>query len=408
MLLLVGTYVPLEEGGECMSDILHCDLNNFFASVECRDNPNLSGKPVAVCGSVADRHGIVLAKNYLAKEYGIKTAESVYEALNKCPHLTIVEPHMDRYAEISREVQKIYSEYTDMVEPFGIDECWLDVTGSHYLFGSSEEIAYKIKEDVKRRLGLTISVGVSFTKVLAKLGSDMKKPDAVTVLSKDSYRDKIKNLPAGDLIGVGASTTRRLAKLRIRTIGDLINSDPDTLSRLLGKNGLWLWQAVNGYDNEEVQKIELAPPRKSAGASTTLPYDLENNSQVWQMLLLLSEEVCETLRGDQLYAGGVCIITKTNNFEYREYQRQLEYPHCSALILAEEGFKLFKERYDWHMPLRSIGIKGINLVSSDIRRQSSFFADTDRIDNFEKLDYLCDNLKSKYGRSIVLPARLYK
>lgn len=389
-----------------MSDILHCDLNNFFASVECRDNPSLSGKPVAVCGSVADRHGIVLAKNYLAKEYGIKTAESVYEALNKCPHLTIVEPHMDRYAEVSHEVRKIYLEYTDIVEPFGIDECWLDVTGSHYLFGSSEEIAYKIKEEVKRRIGLTISVGVSFTKVLAKLGSDMKKPDAVTVLLKENYKDKIRNLPASDLIGVGASTSRKLNKIRIHTLGELMDSDPDTLSRLLGKNGLWLWQAVNGCDNSEVQQMELAPPRKSAGASTTLPHDLENDSQVWQVLLSLSEEVCETLRGDHLCAGGVCVIIKTNNFEYREYQRQLEYPHCSALILAEEGFKLFKERYDWHMPLRSIGIRGINLAPSAIQRQSSLFADTERIENFEKLDYICDDLKSRYGRQMVQPARL--
>lgn len=391
-----------------MKDILHCDLNNFFASVECRDRPELKSKPVAVCGSVEDRHGIVLAKNTLAKQYGVKTAECVYEAVNKCPHLVIVEPHMDKYAEVSKQVREIYAEYTDIIEPFGIDECWLDITGSHYLYGSSEEIAYKIKEEVKARLGLTISVGVSFTKVLAKLGSDMKKPDAITVLSKDNYREKIRSLPVTDIIGVGASTSKRLSRLMIRTLGELMDTDPNVLTRLLGKSGLWLWQAVNGCDNDEVLRADALPVRKSAGASTTLPYDLCDDSQVWQVMLGLAEEVCEILRGDKLCAGGVCVITKTNSFEYREYQKQLEFPHCSALILAEEGFKLFKERYDWHMPLRSIGIRGINLVPSDMQRQSSLFADNERIENFEKLDYICDNLKSRYGKTVVLPARLCK
>ena len=192
-----------------MKDILHCDLNNFYASVEIRDNPSLADKPIAVCGSIEDRAGIVLAKNYLAKSYGIKTAETIYEAKAKCPFLVIVSPHMEKYTAVSKQVREIYSRYTDLVEPFGMDECWLDITGSHYLFGSNEKMAFDIKETVKRETGLTISVGVSFTKVLAKLGSDMKKPDAITVLSKDTYMDKIKDLAVGEMIGIGPATQRR-------------------------------------------------------------------------------------------------------------------------------------------------------------------------------------------------------
>ena len=210
------------EGGEDLDrTILHCDMNNFFASVECRNDPSLKGLPVAVCGRIEERHGIVLAKNYEAKKYGIQTGEPVIRARAKCPSLVIVDPHYDEYVKFSRLAKKIYCEYTDLVEPFGDDECWLDVSGSHALFGDGETIANIIRERIKNELGLTVSVGVSFNKVFAKLGSDMKKPDAVTVIDRKSFKEKIWHLPASDMIGVGRATAEILNGYGIHTIGQL-------------------------------------------------------------------------------------------------------------------------------------------------------------------------------------------
>lgn len=389
-----------------MRDILHCDLNNFYASVECRDNPELRGHPVAVCGSVEDRAGIVLAKNYIAKEFGVKTAEKIYEAKLKCPHLVIVPPRMHEYSRASKEVRKIYARYTDMIEPFGMDECWLDITGSHYLFGSNEEIAYRIKEEVKAELGLTISVGVSFTKVLAKLGSDMKKPDAVTVLSPLNYRKKIYPLAANELIGIGPATMRRLEKIRIHTLGDLAAADPQMLVRHLGKSGMWLWRAVNGFDDAVVHEMGYETEAKSMGNSTTLRQDLHTNEQVWQVMLSLAEEVCRRLRSSKQCAGGVCISVKTNDLDYHEFQAQLDYPINSALILAQNGFKLFLKNFDWHLPIRALGIRGINLVSSQLSRQCSLFADSDKTERLETLDKVSDRLRERFGKDIIFPARL--
>lgn len=389
-----------------MRDILHCDLNNFYASVEIRDNPSLAGHPIAVCGSVENRSGIVLAKNDLAKAYGIKTAEKIYEAKQKCRNLIIVSPSIGKYSEISKQVRSIYARFTDMIEPFGMDECWLDVTGSHYLFGSSEKIAYDIKEAVKRETGLTISVGVSFTKVLAKLGSDMKKPDAVTVLNKDNYKEKIKDLAACEMIGIGSATMRALSKLGINTIGELADSDPDMLARRLGKAGISLWRAANGFDDSSVHEMSYSREIKSVGNSTTLRQDLYTNEQVWQTLLSLAEEVTRRLRRDELCAQGVCISVKTNDLNYREFQTQLEYPLRSALSLAQAGYKLFLERFKWELPVRAVGIRGINLISSRIDRQYSIFTDPLKLDKEERLADVSDILKSRFGRGIIFPARI--
>ncbi len=389
-----------------MKDILHCDLNNFYASVEIRDDPSLADKPIAVCGSVEDRAGIVLAKNYLAKSYGIKTAETIYEAKAKCPNLVIVPPHMDKYVEVSKQVREIYSRYTDLVEPFGMDECWLDITGSHYLFGSNERIAFDIKEAVKRETGLTISVGVSFTKVLAKLGSDMKKPDAITVLSQSDYMDKIKNLAVGEMIGIGPATQKALAKCGIFTLGELSKADPGTLSRRLGKAGICIWRAVNGFDDSAVHELNYSREIKSVGNSTTLRFDLTDSEQVWQVMLSLAEQVTERMRRDGLCACGICISVKTNDLAYREYQARLDYPLRSPLALAKAGFRLFLERFDWHLPIRAVGIRGINLISSQEGRQYSIFCNHERLEKQEKLADVSDSLRSRFGKKIIYPARM--
>ncbi len=389
-----------------MKDILHCDLNNFYASVEIRDDPSLTDKPIAVCGSVEDRAGIVLAKNYLAKSYGIKTAETVYEAKAKCPNLVIVSPHMEKYAAASRQVREIYSRYTDLVEPFGLDECWLDITGSHYLFGSNEKIAFDIKETVKKETGLTISVGVSFTKVLAKLGSDMKKPDAITVLTEEGYMDKIKNLAVGEMIGIGPATQKALARCGIFTLGELSKADPGTLSRRLGKAGIFVWRAVNGFDDSAVHELSYSREVKSVGNSTTLRYDLTDNSQVWQVMLSLSDQVTERMRRDRLCACGVCISVKTNDLTYREYQMQLDYPLRSPLALAKAGYRLFLERFDWHLPIRAVGIRGINLMPADSGRQYSMLIDQQRLEKQEVLADVSDSLRLRFGKRIIYPARM--
>ena len=389
-----------------MKDILHCDLNNFYASVEIRDNPSLADKPIAVCGSIEDRAGIVLAKNYLAKSYGIKTAETIYEAKAKCPFLVIVSPHMEKYTAVSKQVREIYSRYTDLVEPFGMDECWLDITGSHYLFGSNEKMAFDIKETVKRETGLTISVGVSFTKVLAKLGSDMKKPDAITVLSKDTYMDKIKDLAVGEMIGIGPATQKALARCGIFTLGELSKADPDTLSRRLGKAGICIWRAANGFDDSEVHELNYSREIKSVGNSTTLRYDLTDSEQVWQVMLSLSDQVTQRMRRDGLCACGVCISVKTNDLAYREYQARLDYPLRSPLALAKAGFRLFSERFGWHLPIRAVGIRGINLISSQDCRQYSMFCDPKKLEKQERLADVSDSLRSRFCKKIIYPARM--
>lgn len=238
-----------------LRSILHCDMNNFYASVECMLDPALKKYPIAVCGSVEERHGIVLAKNYKAKAFDVKTGDAVWQAKQKCKDLVVVPPHYEEYIKYSKLARSVYERYTDQVEPYGMDECWLDISGTESLFGSPEKVANEIRETMKFELGLTISVGVSFNKIFAKLGSDMKKPDAVTVIPKDTFKEKIWGLPAADLLGVGRATQRVLDSYCIRTIGDLANTDPEFLRRRLGKNGVVLWNyVISEYPKFDVEK----------------------------------------------------------------------------------------------------------------------------------------------------------
>ena len=227
--------------------ILHSDANCFYASVEMLLNPELRGKAVAVCGSTEDRHGIVLARSEKAKKAGVKTGQANWEARQACPGLIVVPPHYDQYCKFSRLLRNIYLRYTDLVEPYGMDECWLDVTGSERLMGSGEKIAEEIRQSVREELGITVSIGVSFNKIFAKLGSDMKKPDAITVLDDDNWRERIWPIPVSELLYVGRSTARKLMDRCVYTIGDLARTDPTLLTSWFGKNGLGLW----GYSPTE-------------------------------------------------------------------------------------------------------------------------------------------------------------
>ena len=301
-------------------NILHCDMNNFYASVECMLNPELKQYPVAVCGSVEERHGIVLAKNYKAKAFKVATGDAVWQAKQKCPDLVVVPPHYEEYLKYSKLAKAIYCDYTNQVEPYGMDECWLDISGTKKLFGNPVDVANEIRERIKFELGLTISVGVSFNKIFAKLGSDYKKPDAVTVFEKETFREKIWGLPASDLLGVGRATTRVLNNYCIRTIGDLANSDYDFIKRILGKNGVSLWLYANGRDNSTVKDIKFVSPVKSIGHGITTVVDLSNEDEVWRVFLELTQGIGHKLRVHQKVAKAVAIYVRDNNmlFSYSE------------------------------------------------------------------------------------------
>ncbi len=303
--------------------ILHSDLNNFYASVECLYNPKLRGKPVAVAGDPEQRHGIVLAKNYEAKAFGVATGDPLWMARKKCPHILFTPPHYDLYIRYSEMARKIYSDYTDLVEPFGLDECWLDVSGSTGLFGSGRKIADNIRRRIQFELGVTASVGVSFNRVFAKLGSDMKKPDATTVIDSAHFQETIWPLPASDLLYVGKATARKLAGYGIHTIGDLAQTDTNFLNRLLGKNGLMLWLFANGRDTSEVSGFGSKGIVKTIGNSTTAPRDLITDEDIKITLYVLSESVAERLRACDFLCRTVQISIRDNRLQSCERQGRL-------------------------------------------------------------------------------------
>ncbi len=378
--------------------ILHCDLNNFFASVSLLDNQTLRDLPVAVCGSKAERHGIVLAKNEIAKKFGVKTAEAIWQAKQKCPDLVILPPNYEKYEEYSKRAREIYARYTDKIEPFGIDECWLDVTGSTMLFGSGEEIAHKIRREIKAELGITISVGVSFNKVFAKLGSDMKKPDAVTVLSRENFRDKIYHLPVSSLLFAGRKTAEKLNSLGVFSIGDLTLISEETLIRTLGKNGSDLRRYALGLDESPVADMNTKTPPKSIGKSVTGATDFTNEEEVWHTLLRLSEEVTEKLKKEGLFAGGVQVHIRDANLSTKEPSRALLCPTDLAIVLAEAALDLFRENYFWEIPLRSIGVRAINLKKDIIAEQTDMFQNPESAAKLETIENSIHSIREKFGR----------
>lgn len=382
--------------------ILHCDLNNFFASVSILYNPTLKSLPVAVCGDKENRHGIVLAKNEIAKFYGVKTAEAIFEAKNKCPDLVILPPLMDKYKEFSAKAHKIYERYTDMIEPFGIDECWLDVTGSTVLFGSGEKIAHLIKDDIKRELGITASVGVSFNKVFAKLGSDMKKPDAVTIISRENFKKKVWGLPASDLLFVGKRTCDKLKSSGINTIGDIAKCNEATMKRLLGKNGIELLRYALGEDSSPVVTPTDETKPKSIGRSITCGKDFTNNDEVWKAFLTFAENISDTLHKKELFAGGVQVHIRTASLSVKEFSLTFSDMVNSALILAKRGFELFCKNYTFGEPLRSVGLRAINLkAGTENAVQQDMFGQIDKDIEQEKIEDSIYELRQKFGKSSI-------
>lgn len=381
--------------------ILHCDMNNFYASVECLHRPELRGLPVAVCGQTEERHGIVLAKNYEAKAYGVITGEAVWQAQRKCPSLVLINPHYDEYLRFSTLARDIYSRFTDIIEPLGLDECWLDVTGSRLLFGTGDEIAWKIKESIKSELHITASVGVSFNKVFAKLGSDMKKPDAVTVIPYDRFRDIIWHLPAGDMLGVGRASARKLQSMGINTIGQLATYPRNMLAKIFGKCGDDMWRFANGLDNSKVVPRNLYELDKSAGHGITTLQDLINAEEVWPIMLELSQNIGHRLLISGKKATGVAISIRDNTLQTKQWQCKLSHPSRSPYYIAKEAYNLFKNRYTWEHPIRSLTVRAINLVSQEDSYQLDLFINPDDIDIQESIDETVDALRTRYGSRIV-------
>lgn len=384
--------------------ILHCDLNNFFASVSLLFNPTLRSVPVAVCGDKEQRHGIVLAKNEAAKRCGVKTAEAIFEAKAKCPELVILPPMMDKYKEYSEKAHRIYEEYTDMIEPFGIDECWLDVTGSRLLFGSGEEIADKIRREIKQKLGITVSVGVSSNKVFAKLGSDMKKPDGITVISRENFREKIWRLPISDLLFVGRKTTDRLRSCGICTIGDAAVCSDEMLERLLGKNGLELKRYALGEDNSPVSRQHEKATPKSIGRSVTRQQDFKTPDEIWGMFLSLAREISDSLREQGLYAGGVQVHIRNAALSVKEFSRSYPDSVNGAKIIAERGMELLNEHFGFTEPLRSVGLRAINLRGYQTAIQEDIFGDSEKRETEEKIESSIYELRKKFGSTSITRA----
>ena len=381
--------------------ILHADANCFYASVECAVNPALRAHPVAVCGDPRERHGIVLTKNELAKACGIKTGEAVWQAKQKCPNLVVVPPHYSLYTEYSRRMRAIYESYTDCVEAFGLDENWLELTEPSMTMDEAVRVAHEIRERVKRELGITVSVGVSFNKVFAKLGSDYKKPDAVTVITEENFQEIVWPLPVSDLIYVGPHTAKKLVSIGILTIGDLAAADLSMLQKRLGINGVMLKAFAMGLDNSRVMRSDERESIKSVGNSATPPGDIKTVQQAKCMIYLLSESVGARLRESGLRAERVSIGVRNTGLETAGCQKMLSAPSHLSGEIARAAFGLFLERYEDWLPLRSMGVSCSALSPVDAPVQIDLFGESLERLKSEKLESAIDGLRARFGHQVI-------
>lgn len=388
--------------------ILHSDCNCFYASVECALNPSLKGKAIAISGDPEKRHGIILTKSEEAKKYGVKTGEPIWQAKQKCPHLITLPPNFNKYIEYSKKAKEIYYSYTDMVESFGLDEAWLDVTGSKKLFGNGVEIAKKISNRIKNELDITVSIGVSYNKIFAKIGSDYKKPDAITYISKDNYKKIVWELPCEDLLYVGKATKAKLNKLGIFTIGQIANCPINILRSNLGKWGEILHTFANGNDKSTVSIYNQQSTVKSIGNSTTTPRDLTNLTDVKIVMSVLADSVARRLREQGLVCSTVGVSVRDNKLCSFTRQTQL----ISVTDITEEilniALELVAKSFSFNNGIRSIGITAQGLSCKESGMQLSIFDDNKNRLRKEAIDSVTDKLKSRYGDYIIMPALMLK
>ncbi len=381
--------------------ILHCDCNCFFASVEAVLKPELNKFAFAVCGDPECRHGIILAKNEKAKKYGVKTGEAIWQAKKKCPGLVLVSPHYKSYKEFSEKIFNIYCRYTDQVEPFGIDECWLDVTGSLELFGSGKEIADELRSVIKKEIGVTVSVGVSYNKIFAKMGSDYKKPDATTEITRENFKDLLYHLPCSDMFTVGRRTAETLRRLGIFTIGDIAHTQEKSLVRILGENGRTLYQYVNGYDYSPVLRFDYREAYKSIGNGATFKRDLKNTKDVRTCVFFLCDKVAARLRKHKVECCALQVGIKDANFNTVQRSLQLSSPTDLSFDLRRAALSLIEANIDVEKePIRALTVTGTKLLdSADVCEQISFLDMEYHIkrEKEQRLEYTRDDIRHKYG-----------
>ena len=382
--------------------ILHVDCNKFYASVECCTNPSLRDKPMVVGGNEDARHGIVLTKNDIAARYGISTGETLWSARQKCPELISVPPNFHLYHRYSRRVREFLLEYTPYVEPFGLDEAWMDVTTCEK---DPVDIAHTLRRRIKEEIGITVSIGVSFNKTFAKLGSDYKKPDAVTVFSKDNFRERVWSLPIEHLIYVGQSTRKKLADRFIYTIGDVAQADPALLLTLLGKSGAALHDVANGYDPQPVIPLGDTEDAQSVSNGMTTPRDLSNDRDVQQVLTILAESVGHRLREKQLIGRTIELHLRDNCLNVHTHRTTLDHFIQATGDIERAAFTLFQESYSWPLPLRSVTV-GVSGLEAENTPHQLDMAGAPTKDKREQLDRTVDRLRERFGSQCIRRAIL--
>ena len=389
--------------------ILHSDCNCFYAAVEMLHNPKLRDVPMAVGGDPEARHGIVLTANYIAKRRGVKTGMALWQARQVCRDVVFVAPSYDEYIRFSGKARKIYGDYTDLIEPYGLDESWVDITDSARMLGTSDgmRIAGEISDRVKKELGITVSIGVSWNKIFSKFGSDYKKPDAITQISRDNYRDIVWNSPVSDLLYVGRRTDNKLRKYGILTIGDLACADPEWLHQIFGKVGYILSAFARGEDQTPVAAEADAAPIKSVGNSTTTPRDLENDEDVRMVIYLLSESVASRLRDNHFKGDVIGLSIRDNGLYSFTRQHRVKIPTNISEEIAGYAWQLFKANYDWEHPIRSVGVRVSGLIPDTSPYQTDLFMSEAVRDKHLKADIAVDDIRRRFGYNSILRGLMY-
>ena len=386
--------------------ILHSDMNACYASIEAKLNPSLKGKAMAVAGNPKNRNGIILAKSQEAKEMGVKTGMPIWEAMTHSRDLILVPPHYDEYLKHSKMAKKIYYDYTNQVESFGLDECFIDVTGSTKLFGSGLDIAREISRRMKEEVGLTVSIGVSFCKIFAKLGSDMKKPDAITVIDEKNWKEKVWPQKVEAMVGIGRATKEKLNRIGIYTLGELAKTPVSLLQNLLGINGVYLWTYANGEDVRPVVDLNHKDIIKTIGNSSTCRKDLVDDGEVKNVIQELSFSVSRRLREAKLEANGVEIFVRDSELFSQHFTDKLKIASQSSITLANAGFKLFRRKYDWSLPVRAVGIRAIGLRPLGSGSQLDVFMECEKYFKEESCDKALYEIRKKYGKDAISFAAL--
>lgn len=372
--------------------ILHADVNNFFASVECSNNKSLFDKPVAVTGNPEKRTGIILAKNEIAKKFGIKTGQVIGEAKALCPDLICLAPHYDLYEDISKELHNIYLDYTNYVEPLGLDECWLDITGCEkYLNKTAKQVADELRERVKKELSITISVGVSFSKIFAKLGSDMRKPDFTTEISYQNFKQITYSLPLNSIVGIGRRLEKRFSSIGIKTIGDFVMLEDDYLNSVMGITGINLKNDLLGLRDVPVLDYYKLPPPKSVGNGTTTIKDISSRKDIEKVVYFLAQKISHRMIKHNVIGQTIYVKLKSN--ELKSVSKSMKIPPTNSYKdIAKHAMVICDLIYKYNYPLRAIRVKVSSLSSASARQLSMF-------DNFEKDSSITiDQINSKYGK----------